>query len=75
MAYERVAGPLGGKRIDIGAALVSAVLANVNRAKGAPVFQLEDFLPEWGIQPAAPMSPDQIWSAVEQAHKAFTMRR
>jgi len=74
MAYERVAGPLGGQRIDIGAAVVAATLANINRAKGSRSYDIDDFMPKWRVEESTEMSPDDVWAAVERAHRALTMR-
>jgi hypothetical protein len=75
MAYERVAGPLGGLRTDVGAAIVASTLANIHRDKRARAYKLADFLPEWQTEDHEDMSPDAVWAAVEQAHRAFTLGR
>lgn len=46
MAYERVAGPLGGERGDVQAALIATTVANANRGKGRRA-KLKDFLLRW----------------------------
>lgn len=46
MAYEQMTGPLGGQRDDQLTALLAAVIANANRAKGRKA-KPKDFLPEW----------------------------
>lgn len=74
MAYERVAGPLGDRRIDMAAALICAVLANVNKDSKSKAFEVDDFMPEWSAESTEPDTPDQIWSEVERAHAAFTRR-
>jgi hypothetical protein len=75
MAYERVAGPLGGRRIDYAAALISAVLANVNSSGKGKAFEVSDFLIEWSAEASEPMGPDDIWAEIERAHRAFTTGR
>lgn len=46
-AYEQLAGPLGGARGDINAALVASVIASVNRGKGQRAPTIADFMPSW----------------------------
>ncbi len=47
MAYERVAGPLGGARGDQQAAVVASTVANAMRSKGR-AYKVDDFVPQWG---------------------------
>lgn len=71
MAYERLAGPLGGRRIDHAAALVTAAVVNTNRAKG-PARQPADFLPPWGQpKPRRRMSPDELWVKAQELNRRF----
>lgn len=73
MAYERVAGPLGGQRIDVAAALISATIANVNREPRTQAYPVTDFLVDWdGPAEPASMSPDELWAQIRQAHAAIT---
>jgi hypothetical protein len=67
MVYEKVAGPLGGRRGDMQAAVVAMTVANVNRGKGKPA-RLDDFLPEWD----RPRQQDwqQQLAIVKQIHAA-----
>lgn len=46
-AFERVEGPIGNLRGDIQAAVGAALLANINRKKGAKKYGIDDFIPEW----------------------------
>lgn len=71
MAYERVAGPLGGRRIDVAAAVMSAVVANSNRDPKSRAVPVEDFLVNWDGPVRDTMSPEGIWAQVKQAHSAF----
>jgi hypothetical protein len=66
MAYERVAGPLGSARVDVAAALVSAVIANVNREANGKAFEIKDFMPEWQAESNQSMSPDEVWQSINQ---------
>lgn len=47
MAYERITGPLDGRRGDIQAALIASTIANSQRAKGKRAAKLNDFLIVW----------------------------
>lgn len=75
MAYERVSGPLGGRRIDLATALICAVLANVNKDSKSKAFEVDDFMPDWAAEQVESSTPDQIWSEVERAHAALTKGR
>ncbi|MGH3780698.1 MAG: phage tail assembly protein T [Pseudonocardiaceae bacterium] len=75
MAYEQVAGPLGSKRIDYAAALISAVLANVNSSAKSKAFSIDDFMVDWLVTTSEDAGPEGIWTEVERAHKAFTTGR
>lgn len=46
-AYEQIAGPLGGARGDVQAALVAAAIAAVNTPKGRRPPSVADFMPRW----------------------------
>ncbi|MBO2530966.1 MAG: hypothetical protein CW348_14160 [Thermobifida sp.] len=65
--YERRAGPLGGRRGDIQAAIVAADVYNVNRKKGAKPVDPEKLLPTWDDY----QSDDQMWAAIRQANAAM----
>lgn len=67
MAYERITGPLGGRRGDVQAAIIAATVANSQR-KGRPL-QPKDFIPKWD-KPAA-MTPEEMWAAAMQANAAL----
>ncbi|GGN46795.1 phage tail assembly protein T [Streptomyces fuscichromogenes] len=47
MAYEQIAGPLGGARHDILSSVLAAVVANTARGKNTRAAQPTDFLPKW----------------------------
>lgn len=47
MAYEKITGPLGGARLDILNAILTAVVANTARGKKGRVSRPKDFLPDW----------------------------
>ncbi|MFJ5059018.1 hypothetical protein ACIP96_06315 [Streptomyces nigra] len=47
MAYEKIAGPLGGARQDILNAILTAVVANTARGKKGRASKPKDFLPKW----------------------------
>lgn len=66
MAYERIAGPLGGRRGDIQAAIVAATVANAQRPKGKRALKPQDFLPVWD---RVPKTPEQLWTAAMAAFR------
>ncbi|MDT3395431.1 hypothetical protein RKE29_01990 [Streptomyces sp. B1866] len=68
MVYERLTGPLGGRRGDVQAAIVAATVANAQRARGR-ALRPEDFLPVWD-KPRA-MTPEEMWAAAMQANAAL----
>ncbi|MEU9972352.1 hypothetical protein [Streptomyces sp. NPDC051014] len=47
MAYEQITGPLGGARLDILNAILTAVVANTARGKNGRRARPQDFLPKW----------------------------
>ncbi|PRX90820.1 phage tail assembly protein T [Allonocardiopsis opalescens] len=65
--YEKVAGPLGGKRIDVAAAQIVAAIYNVNRKKGAPLINPSDLVPKWDDY----QSDEDMWAALRSAHEAM----
>lgn len=50
-AYERFAGPLGGARDDIHAAIVATAATNANRTKKDRKAKPADFLTKWDRPP------------------------
>lgn len=60
MAYERISGPLGGRRTDIAAAIGASATANANRSRRKP-YKVTDFLPTWD---RPKQSPEDMWSRV-----------
>lgn len=67
MVYEKVAGPLGGRRGDIHAAIVASAVYNVNRGKGKKAVDPEKLLPTWDDY----QSEDDMWAAIRQANDAM----
>lgn len=47
LAYEQMAGPLGGARADIHAGIVASTIANVNTGKRGKKYKPADFIPKW----------------------------
>ncbi|MHC3391292.1 phage tail assembly protein T [Streptomyces lavendulocolor] len=68
MAYEKIAGPLGGARGDVHAAMIAAAVTNAARAKGRPL-PIADFLPRWGRK--AEQSPEEMFRAAMAATVAM----
>lgn len=69
VAYERIAGPLGARRIDHAAALIATAVVNANRQRGAPK-RPEQFLPQWGRKThRRRMEPDELWAAARAANR------
>lgn len=64
MAYERRAGPLGARRGDIHAAIISAAIYNTNRKKGSRPIDPEKLLPVWDNY----QSEDDMWAAIRAAN-------
>jgi hypothetical protein len=52
MAYEQVAGPLGGARHDQLTAMITHTLASIWRGDGPP-YPFEQFLPAWATSTSA----------------------
>lgn len=48
LAFEQLYGPLGPERNDHLFAMLQALIANVNRAKGKKAYTPKQFLPGWG---------------------------
>ena len=46
MAYSMVE-PFDGYRMDLGFALIAAILANVNRDSKTPPFSIQNFVTDW----------------------------
>lgn len=62
--YERRAGPLGGRRGDIQAAIITAAIYNVNRKKGSKPIDPEKLLPKWDDY----QSETDMWDAIRAAN-------
>lgn len=69
MAYEQIAGPLGGERDDILMAVLAAVIANAGRGKKGRRARPKDFLPTWDR--GQRMSWEDMLAAVRQINTAL----
>lgn len=74
MVYERITGPLGGRRSDVQMSVLASVVANSQRTKGRALTP-KDFLPAWDGRQR--MTPEEMFAAVSQVNTAFggTVRR
>ena len=63
-AYERRAGPLGGRRGDVHMAVVSAAIYNTNRKKGSKAIDPEKLLPVWDNH----QSETDMWDSIRAAN-------
>lgn len=51
--------PFGDRRADVGAAMICATIANVNRGEKTKPYQTTDFIPRWDPpSPARPQTPE-----------------
>ncbi len=67
MVYERVAGPLGGRRGDIQSAIIAATIVNSKRGKGKKAVQPADFMPTFDDF----QSDDDMWAAIRETNEAL----
>lgn len=54
--------------------MLSAVIANVNRAKAVKPYTAEQFMPKWGVaksRAAGPMDPYDLLRMAKKANKAL----
>ena len=72
-AYEQIAGPLGGVRGDVNAAMISAAIVAVNRGKGQRAPKLADFMPRWD-RTKVRKSPEELFRAAMIANSALQGR-
>jgi hypothetical protein len=72
-AYEQIAGPLGGVRGDVNAAMISAAIVAVNRGKGQRAPKLADFMPRWD-RTKVRKSPEELFRAAMLANSALQGR-
>lgn len=72
-AYEQLAGPLGGARGDVNAAMVASAIVAVNRGKGQRAPKLADFMPRWDRTPVR-KSPEELFRAAMVANSALQGR-
>ena len=74
MAFFRL-NPFGERRADIRAALISSVIANVNRGKDQPPFKVEDFIIKYDQpeldEPERVQDWQQQLALVEMLNSAF----
>lgn len=68
MAFEKITGPLGRRRLDIQAATIASTVANANRGKGGKKFKLGDFLIPYGEQRK---TPAQMLEAIKGLNKSM----
>lgn len=64
MAYEQLAGPLGGRRGDYHAAMVTSAVVNSQRGKGKAPIPLSKFLFEWGGRQR--LTPEELYAKARQ---------
>jgi hypothetical protein len=70
MAYEKLTGPLGGRRGDVQMAILAAVITNSQRGKGQRIMTPADFLPAWDGKRRT-MSPEEMFAAAMKANAAL----
>lgn len=58
VAYNKI-DPFGQDRNDLGAAIISATVCNVNRSKGSRPYKPADFMPDFGNQKRAEQTCEQ----------------
>lgn len=69
-AYEQIAGPLGGARGDVQAALIASTVAAVNRGKGQRAPTVADFMPRWD-RARVRKSPEELFKLALAANTAL----
>lgn len=72
-AYEQIAGPLGGVRGDVNAAMIAAAIVAVNRGKGQRAPALADFMPRWD-RTRVRKTPEELFKAALSANTALQGR-
>lgn len=62
MVYDSIE-PIGARRLDVLAAMLMALLANVNRnpKKRRKPFKPDDFMPEWWREPREQSLDQMLW--------------
>lgn len=75
MAYELVAGPLDGARIDYAAGVIASVIANVNRNKNAKSYAPDDFVLKWDSRVKTKMTNAEVAKAVHSALRPKAIRQ
>lgn len=66
MAYEQLAGPLGGARADLQAGVIASTVYNMQRGKAAPKAP-RDFVPKWDRRK---LTPEELWQQATAANEA-----
>lgn len=67
--------PRGAVRQDLGHAITSSTIANVNRGKGRPPFSPSDFLPDFEPKPPPrEQTPEEQWEAFVRIADAHNER-
>lgn len=72
-AYEQIAGPLGGARGDVNAALIASVIASTNRGKGQRAPTVADFMPRWD-RIKVKKTPEELFRQAMAANTALQGR-
>lgn len=70
LAAERL-NPRGPERLDLAAASIAQVVANVNRREGTPAYKIADFLPEFFQEPSEPLTGDQLAAKMRAINAAL----
>jgi hypothetical protein len=65
--YERMAGPLGGRRHDYLTAMITAAVVNSQRGKKPPVA-MKKFVPEWE---RPQLSPAEMFAKIREINAAL----
>lgn len=68
--FERIEGPLGGRRGDVHAAMGVAATVNVNRKRKRP-YPISDFMPPWGDESRREQTPEEMAAAVMRVNTAL----
>lgn len=66
MAFERISGPLGGRRLDYATAMITKAIYDVNTKKRKR-RKLSDFLFKWGGKRRRPRTADEMKQRVLEA--------
>jgi hypothetical protein len=69
-AYEQLAGPMGGARGDVQAAMISAAIVAVNTPKGKRPPTLSQFMPRWD-RTRVKKTPEELFKQAMAANAAL----